>query len=70
MGSRPTAVASGPEGRLGGTSALVWRTYSHPSGGLGATEESREFSRVQRRPSGRVASVRLCTAVGTACSVH
>ena len=70
VGSRPTAVAPGPEGRLGGTSALVRRTYSHPSGGLGATEERREFSRVQRRPSGRVASVRLCTAVGTACSVR
>ena len=59
VGSRPTAVAPGPEGRLGGTSALVRRTYSHPSGGLGATEERREFSRVQRRPSGRVASVRF-----------
>ena len=51
VGSRPTAVASGPEGRSGGTSALVWRTYSRPSGGLGATEERREFSRVQRRPT-------------------
>ena len=67
--SRPTAVVPGPEGRLGGSSALVRRTYSHLSGGLGATEERREFSRVQRRPSGRVASVRLCTAGGTACSV-
>ena len=52
VGSRPTAVASGPEGRSGGTSALVWRTYSRPSGGLEATEERREFSRVQRRPIG------------------
>ena len=52
VGSRPTAVASGPEGRSGGTSALVWRTYSRPSGGPGATEERREFSRVQRRPLG------------------
>ena len=52
VGSRPTAVASGPEGRSGGTSALVWRTYSRPSGGPGATEERREFSRVQRRPIG------------------
>ena len=50
VGSRPTAVASGPEGRSGGSSALVRRTYSRPSGGPGATEERREFSRVQRRP--------------------
>ena len=52
VGSRPTAVASGPEGRSGGASALVQRAYSRSSGGLEATEESREFSRVQRRPSG------------------
>ena len=51
-GSRPTAVARGPEGRSGGDSALVQRAYSRPSGGLGATEESRESSRVRRRPSG------------------
>ena len=52
VGSRPTAVASGPEGRSGGAPALVQGTYSRPSGGLGATEERRELSRVQRRPSG------------------
>ena len=50
--SRPTAVVSGPEGRSGGAPALVRGAYSRPSGGLGATEESRELSRVQRRPLG------------------
>ena len=70
VGSRPTAVAPGPEGRLGGTSAQKQWYQRRVLGGLGATEERREFSRVQRRPSGRVASVRLCTAVGTACSVR
>ena len=71
VGSRPTAVARGPEGRSGGDSALVQRAYSRPSGGLGATEESRESSRVRRRPlPGRVASVRLGPATGTARSVR
>ena len=45
-----------------------------PSGGPGATEESREFSRARHRPplpgGGRAASVRLGPAVGTACSVR